>query len=63
MTAAPAAAAPLAAPEKVAGGMPAGEVRITIPVEAPTPPAPTATESIVIIFGFRMAFVHKSLTL
>ena len=23
----------------------------------------TATESIVIIFGFRMAFVHKSLTL
>lgn len=45
VAAAPVAAAPLPVPEKVAGGIPAGEVLITIPVEAPAAPAPTATES------------------
>ena len=43
--AAPVAAAPSPVPEKVAGGIPAGEVRVTIPVEAPAAPAPAATES------------------
>jgi hypothetical protein len=45
VAAAPVVAAPIPVPEKVAGGMPAGEVLITIPVEAPAAPAPAAAAS------------------